>query len=121
MAAYVCKVCGEKADSKCVGKRSIFQDDEIEALLSNSLKFRVKRESVELITGKTAIRTDVELTYLTGFDYDDDKVASERDSLLAMFKMIRRLSQETIDHYSCMHKWQLVSDECDLGCCKRRE
>jgi hypothetical protein len=121
MAAYVCRICGEKADSKCVGQRNVFQEDQLEALLSHSLKFRVIREKVELINGGSATKTNVELTYLTGFDSGNDKVASERDSLLAMFKMIRGLSQETIDHYSCMHSWQLVSDECDLGCCKRRE
>jgi hypothetical protein len=122
MAAYVCRICGEKANSKCVGQRSVFQDDQLEALLSHSLKFKVTRVELPGSEGcKAATKTMVELTYLASIQDAGFELISERDSLLEMFKMIRGLPQETIDHYSCMHQWKLMSAECDLGCCKHKE
>ena len=102
MARYKCSKCGVEANSKCVHCRSVFTDNR-HALLTHLIKYDVKHDE------------DVSTVELSFRRYTHE--ATDSQMLLQVFDLIRSMTDEEVSVYCCTtHDWELLPDECNLGC-----
>src|SRR5512146_1969349 len=71
MPNIVCKRCGAEASSKCPYCRSIFPENQIEAMLSYSLKYSIIRD-YDKSQGTPWLRVELSLLGLEGYENMDD-------------------------------------------------
>jgi len=108
MARIVCSKCGAKAFGKCPGCRTVFPDNQSEAVLSHMLKFRVHDNRTEI----------------TYSEWAEDGVTEEEAvarTLKRLYDTLRMMQQRkhgfSFEGYACRHNW--VFDEgqvSDIGC-----
>ncbi len=109
MADYKCTQCGLTAYSKCTFLRNTFPNGDIgmkEAFLGHALKQSVTRNDDGSMTALAQVTVK--------------KGTSPFKALQMLVNVIREQDEEVIKTWCCPHNWELQSDECDLGCCKRR-
>lgn len=111
MAKYFCPKCGEHAISKCATSRNVFPDNERATLLSNVFG-HIKRIEDKPYSDKLSM--DVQL-------YANQQMVGESDAaFMAKFLVgLAEFGEKTIEIALCSHRWELLNDECDLGCCKK--
>lgn len=110
MAEYKCKKCGLKAWSKCVHNRNVFirswqwNDDSSIGYIVNNMFIDRKGESI--------------VVSLRSWLFEREGVISEEEGLIYLAESILAAKEHNVLKYVLCgtHEWELVSEECDLGC-----
>lgn len=122
MATYKCSKCEALCNSKCIGQRSTFMEDETQAYFRSILSFKIipdegRRYRNDEKPDEPIQGMDLEVRFTL---YPD----KEEHTKLKAFEKFRnvindpRFKPEVV---LCSHRWEIQDDECDLGCCKRKE
>lgn len=112
MSAYHCKHCGATANSKCARTRTVFPDDQMDALLSHVLKYKI---TINLTAPRS---TEVSLFVHTPLEDEEGEFRSDAELVEWALILINGLKPEEIKNYSCNHEWVIdPGDECTIGCC----
>jgi effector-binding domain-containing protein len=110
MANIICTKCGATGFSKCPVCRTIFPDNQIDAMLSHILKFKEDKDNKTVTISYTAHIEDVE------------------EAFKRLFNVLSRMETETAEvhgdykypsfkEYSCNHTWVFAEgEESDIGC-----
>ena len=107
MANIVCKHCGATGFSKCPICRTVFPDNQYEAMLSHMLKFSLDKDSGQ-----------VTITFKS-FPMDESKPIVS--AFIHLWKVLKRLNQHkdglSFDKYACNHHWIFApGQKSDIGC-----
>lgn len=123
MAMYKCKHCGAEAESKCAVNRQVRPLNQREAAWSYFFFGDHKVEET---------RHTFTITFVSHTDPDAKQPTTDqavREQLITIGKYITEMlasdgkgtfAAPTPKQWLCHHEWTLVSDQCELGCCKRR-
>jgi anthranilate/para-aminobenzoate synthase component I len=105
MSQYQCSKCGASAYSKCARSRNVFPDNMTATMLSNITEFAIDRSGA-------FPKVKIEMGYL------DDATDIELYSKVIK-SLYHHLEKGDIAQATCSHKWELVDEECEIGCCSR--
>jgi hypothetical protein len=113
---YTCTACGETARSKCAAQRSIFPGNQLATMIGNRLisKVEVNKEG-ELWGGKKAKEYKVTLEF-----YPVIAEGETTDPMQEMLNVLRTTDPEVLRIALCRHDWELTSETCEFGCCRRK-
>jgi hypothetical protein len=110
MARYKCSKCGEEGWSKCQWQRSFFSENKEADVLTWLMKYDIKR-SEKL----TTVVLEFPRAIL------ENETMTDAELLMEAFDLVRTRSNEVLKSYVCDHRYELLSEKCDLGCCARKE
>ncbi len=130
MARFKCKQCGATASSKCPSHRSVFTDNQTDAVLSYVMGHTLEHKVTELSSG------DVAHDYLLRVHFKNrqttpagEEPPSEHEIILALWaelyqhmtKIVNSSGDEndypTIEEWLCYHdEWEIMSGRCLFGC-----
>lgn len=98
---YECTKCGETCTSKDPARRNVFPSDMVAALMTNITNVMIHRDDPDsrrrVVIEFTTVDTDPNLS--------DDELEMEAVGLL------RELSDDTVKHWLCNHKWKKTSGD----------
>ena len=109
---WKCKECGMIADSKCVGQRTIFYEDQIEALLTRYIKVRYEEASDDKAAGLVIKMVDY------GQDPNETQASRKKRLLEQLYNTMRAENFFPIKTYWCNHdSWWILNKDgiCELG------
>ena len=109
MSSYKCDKCNAEAISKCVNQRTVFPQDQMDAMITHIMKREVDWVTDEWCTVKLHVHVSLQDT---GSQTDHSDGAVEHALI-----MIKELTDEQIHRYACMHNWVITEGECMFGCC----
>lgn len=98
MSNLICEKCGATAEGKCPICRTIFPDDQHEAVLSHFLKFKVEDGHVKITFLHYLSREEVERS-------ESENVEAALIHLLNNLKAMESGHSTSFKSYSCVHKW----------------
>lgn len=101
MANYACKKCGLTGFSKNIRGRNLFTNDMLASVLTN----------IANVTTETSDRYNGRRVVTLEFPYMDDGTMADDELEMQAIKNLQGLSDETISHWLCNHKWEHVSGE----------
>jgi hypothetical protein len=90
MSNCVCTKCGAEADSKCPACRTVFMDDQTEAMYSWLLKFNLEKDAEKGNWLKVSL-----------YVADSEDEAKELEHLKDV------LSRLNLKQYACIHQWTM--------------
>ncbi len=112
MSKYHCEYCPATAMSKCAIQRTVFPDDQMDALLSHILKYKVAINLNAPGSAEVSLFVHVPLKNISG------GIRSDAELVEYALILINELNPEEIKNYSCNHHWVInKDDECIFGCC----
>ncbi len=109
MSAFHCKYCNATAISKCSKTRTVFPDDQTDAILSNILKYNIVRANPRAATVSLMVNVPLE----KGADID----RTDPELVEWALMLINELDPKMIKAYSCNHEWVIDEGKCMFGCC----
>lgn len=95
MYTYTCEKCGETMTSKNPANRNVFPTDQMASIMTNitNVMTRTQKNGNRMVT--------IEFPYT-----DTDKERTNDQLEMACVKIIRELSDDTVLHWLCNHKWR---------------
>ena len=104
MPKVVCSECGSTGSSKCPGQRSIFSDNQQDALFGNMYFLNHDDMNRPFIKQKGAD------------DKNGSMYAARLEFLIALREMLKDETQ--LKAFACYHKWEMATEPCIFGCCQ---
>lgn len=108
MAKIVCSKCGATGISKCPSCRTVFPDNQVEAMLSHCLKTLVKGNKIEI---QYSLSKKPELS-------DDENISDVLKHLVEVLKYLET-KDPGFKQYGCSHRWVFAKgqkSDIDCGC-----
>lgn len=105
MHHYTCSKCGETMISKNPANRNVFPTDQMASMMTNITNVITTRKE----NGRRMVTIEFPYT-------DGPSMENEPDDVLEMecLKIIRHLSDETLAHWICDHKWEQAKVEAEV-------
>lgn len=96
---YRCKRCSATCESKNPITRSVFLDNQTEALLSHTLKFKIVEEH-GLCWFRVSLLVEPTTTELSGLQ--------RLYAILRRMVLYERTGYPSLEQYACIHEWEEV-------------